>query len=129
MPSTRSNARSAARGPARTYRWIGLAILAVPATLIAVFAVAEGIGQEPGWWGHLLQLAVLALVASGAWMRPRIGGPLLILLGIAFAGSVALGSREAPNLAGLAIVAAPLIASGAFFTLAGRTAKRVPSQR
>jgi hypothetical protein len=50
----------------------------------------------------------------------RVGGPLLILAGAAFTGFVVLQNRATFNLAGFAIVAAPLIASGVFFTLAGR---------
>ena len=87
--------------------------------MIAVSAAAEGAGLEPGWWGHLIQLAVLAPFVAGAGLRPRIGGPLLILLGIAFTVSVVFGRRGDPNVAGLLIVAFPGIASGASFTLAG----------
>ncbi len=105
---------------ARGHRWIGLAILALPTAVITLFAVAEGIGGEPGWWGHPIQLAVLVLLAVVAWARPRIGGPLLILLGVVFVGFVAFEARGAPNLAGVAIIAAPFIAAGVFFTLAGR---------
>jgi hypothetical protein len=117
------------RDEARRRKWIGLAFLAPPAAAVALFAVAETVGLEPGWWGHVLQLAAVALLAGGAWMRPRIGGPLLILAGTAFTGFVVLQSRPTFNLAGLAIVAVPLIASGVFFTLAGRATRQVPSQR
>jgi hypothetical protein len=112
----------------RRRKRLGLALLGPTAVVVAVFAVAEGVGLEPGWWGHVLQLAFLALLAAGAWVRPRIGGPVLVLIGVAFAGVVALGSRGVPNLPGLAIVAAPLIASGVCFTLAGSTPKQVASQ-
>lgn len=44
----------------------GLAFMAVPVTVFVVFAVAEGVDLEPGWWGHLLQLAVAVLLAVGA---------------------------------------------------------------
>jgi hypothetical protein len=128
-PTRRLDMQDETRDPARRHRWIGLAVLALPAAVFAVFAVAEGVGLESGWWGHLIQLAVLALLATAAWVRPRIGGPLLIILGVAFAGVVALGGGADPNLGGLAIISAPLVASGVFFTLAGRTTQHAPSRR
>ena len=98
----------------------GLAFIAVPVTLFVVFAIGEGIGLEPGWWGHLLQLAVAVLLAVEAWVRPRIGGPALILVGTLLAVWVLVADGEFPGmLAVLAIVSVPLIVAGVFFTLAG----------
>ena len=109
-------------GVARRRKLIGLTFLAVPVTVFALFAVAEGVGLEPGWWGHLIQLAAAVLVAVGAWVRPRIGGPVLILAGTVFTVIVLLGDGEfAAKLAPIAIVFAPLIVAGVFFTLAGKT--------
>lgn len=98
----------------------GLAFMAVPVTVFVVFAIGEGIGFEPGWWGHLLQLAVAVLLAVGAWVRPRVGGPALILAGTLLAAWVFTADGGFPEmLAGLAIVSVPLIVAGVFFTLAG----------
>lgn len=108
-------------GVARSRKLFGLAFLAVPVTLFALFAVAEGVGLEPGWSGHLIQLAVAVLVAVGAWVSPRIGGPVLILAGTVFTVIVLLADSDfAAKLAPIAIVFAPLIFAGVFFTLAGK---------
>jgi hypothetical protein len=110
--------------PARTHKLVGLAFLAVPLSLFAVFSVAEGIGLEPGWWGHLLQLAAALLLAVAAWVRPSFGGPALIVAGAAFGVVLLLTDQElSGRLAAVGIVVAPLIVSGVFFTLAGRGAQ------
>jgi len=117
------------RGPhtprsARRQKLVGLAFLVVPTTLFAVFSVAEGIGLEPGWWGHLLQLAAALLLAAGAWIRPSLGGLALIVVGAVFSVSMLLTDLEVSGkLAAVGIVVAPLIVSGVFFTLAGRAAQ------
>ena len=108
----------------------GLAFMALPVTVFVVFAVAEGVGLEPGWWGHLLQLAVAALVAVGAWIRPRVGGPALILAGTLLTAWMLMADGGFPGmLAGLAIVSVPLIVAGVFFTLAGNPTTRAPTHR
>lgn len=98
----------------------GLAFMAVPVTVFLVFAVGEGVGLESGWWGHLLQLAVAVLLAVGAWVRPRVGGPALTVVGTLLAvWMLTADGGFAGMLAGLAIVSVPLIVAGVFFTLAG----------
>ena len=118
------------RRAAERRKLIGLAFTALPVTVFAVFAVAEGIGLEEGWWGHLLQLAVVVLLAAGAWVRPRLGGPVLILSGTTFTVMMLLADRDlAKVLSGVALVFAPLIVAGAMFTLAGNTTARSRSRR
>lgn len=98
----------------------GLAFMALPVTVFVVFAIGEGVGLESGWWGHLLQLAVAVLLAVGAWVRPRVGGPALIIAGTLLAAWMLTAGGGFPGvLAGLAIVSVPLIVAGVFFTLAG----------
>jgi hypothetical protein len=105
----------------RRRKLIGLAFMAPSIVLFGLFAVAEGIGLEPGWWGHLLQLAAAVLVIALAWVRPRIGGPVLIVAGTALTAIALLAGGElTEKLAPIAIVCAPIIAAGVFFTLAGR---------
>lgn len=107
----------------------GLAFMALPVTVFVAFAVAEGIGREEGWWGHLLQLAVAVLLAVGAWVRPRIGGPALILVGTLFVARMLVADGAlAGMLARLSIVSVPLIVAGVFFALADK-ASRPPSHR
>lgn len=109
---------------------VGFALLGVPLFVIGVFAVAEGIGGEEGWWGHLIQLGVLGILAGAAWARPRLVGPVLVVLGAAFAGWIALndGGEGVANLAAILIVAVPLVAAGILLSLASwtRTPLRPP---
>jgi hypothetical protein len=117
-------------GSAQRRKLIGLAFMAVPMTLFVVFGVAEGVGLEPGWWGHVLQLAAAVALAVGAWVRPRIGGPVLVLAGTVFSVMVLLSDREfGSKLASVAIVFVPLIVAGVFFTLAGRATTRATPHR
>lgn len=109
----------AGRPEARRSKLIGLAFLVPPLVMFAAFGIGEGIGGEEGWWGHLIQLALTVLLALGAWMRPRIGGPALIVVGIALT-VWAFSVQELAGAVGvLAIVGAPVILSGGFFVRAG----------
>jgi len=111
----------------RRRKVFGIVFMALPVTVFAVLAVGEGIGGESGWWGHLLQLAVAALLAIGAWVRPRIGGPALILVGTLLAAWMLVADGGFTDmLPGLAIVSLPLIAAGVFFTLAANANTRRP---
>lgn len=114
----------------RRRRLWGLAFLVPPVALITVFTVAEGIGLEAGWWGHLLQLAVVVAVAVLAWVRPRLGGPLLILAGVVPAVwilSQAASGGSADSLPAIALVFLPLVVAGSLFTLAGNGRSREPT--
>jgi hypothetical protein len=89
---------------------------------VALFAVAEGLGNEAGWWGHLIQLAIVLTVAAASWIAPRVAGPILVLLGIAFVAWVAVNAVQSGfvNLAGIVLVGVPLIVSGVLFARSGR---------
>lgn len=110
---------------ARRRRLIGMAFLVLPLAIFTLFAVAEGVGGEAGWWGHLIQLAIGVLLAIGAWRWPRIVGPLLIAVGAVLTGVVLVqgGGEAAANRFGVVLVFAPLLFAGIFFTLAGRASK------
>lgn len=71
------------------------------------------------------------LLAVGAWVRPRVRGPALILVGALFAAwmLVAADRELAGVLAGLAIAPVPLIVAGVFFHLAGNTTTRARLHR
>lgn len=105
---------------ARRRKLIGLAVLAVPLALFVVFGIAEAAGGEAGWWGHLIQLGVAALLAAVAWFRPTVGGWLLVVSGAALAGWALVESgREDVYLFVLFVL--PLVVAGLFFVRAGRT--------
>jgi hypothetical protein len=103
----------------------GLAFLAVPIIIFTLFAIGEGIGGEDGWWGHLIQLAIAIALLGGAWYVPRLGGPALILSAFALGLWVlATADDVASGLSTLTIIGLPLVISGVFFTLAGRSSPR-----
>ncbi len=116
-PSSRRDSRIV-----RRQKLIGLAALTLPAAVFISFAIGEGIGGEAGWWGHAVQIAVLVVLVVVAWLRPRVGGALLVLAGVALVGFIA-AARDL-DLAGLgfllALVVVPMIAAGVLFIQAGR---------
>lgn len=99
---------------------IAVIFAAVPTAIVALFAIAEGIGSEPGWWGHLIQLALVVTPTVLAWLWPKIGGPILILAGLAFAVFVMVMSRPVgQSLLTVAVVFLPLMIAGILFTRIG----------
>ena len=109
------------RSGGRRFRLIGLGCLAIPIAILTAFAVGEGIGGEPGWWGHLIQLAIGLGMAATAWFAPRLGGPGLIGAGLLFSGMM-FGADQAwvSKLSAILILFVPLIIAGVFFVLAAR---------
>lgn len=106
----------------------GLVLLLVPIGVLLLFTFGEG---REGLQ-HLVQLAPLLAVAVLAWYRPRLGGTLLIVIGLALAVAFpflvdfALGT----TLGVIAIFFAPAILAGALFLLAGgMTGRPTGSQR
>lgn len=101
---------------------VALAVLAIPIALVAVFAIAEGLGSEAGWWGHLIQLAIVVAAAVAAWYLPRVTGPILVILGVAFIGWVAVNAAQGGfvNLPGILLVGVPLIVAGVLFARSRR---------
>jgi hypothetical protein len=75
--------------------------------------------------GHLIQLAIAIALLGGAWYVPRLGGPALILSAFALGWWVlATADDVASGLSTLTIIGLPLVISGVFFTLAGRSSPR-----
>jgi hypothetical protein len=102
------------------WKWLGLAFLAAPVLVVAMFAVAEGIGGEEGWWGHLIQLAIGLALVTGAWFLPKVFGPLLIVLGIVPVVAMLVSGVEVGKVSSSTMVVwLPLLLSGVFFSLAG----------
>lgn len=109
------------RSRVRLYRLSGLGCLAIPIAILTAFAVGEGVGGEPGWWGHLIQLAIGLGLAATAWFAPRIGGSVLIGAGLLFSGTMLGTDQEwVSKLSAIAILFVPLIVAGVFFRLAAR---------
>jgi len=97
------------------WRWLGLAFLALPVLVFAVFAVGEGIGGEEGWWGHLIQLVIALALVAGAWFLPKVFGPLLIVVGIVPVVAMLVTSVEGAVVgSSTMIVWLPLALSGVF---------------
>lgn len=110
----------------RTLKRIGAALVAVPFALFSLFAIGEAVVVEPGWWSHLLQVAAVVALFVTAWRAPRVGGPLLIVVGGAFGTLLLLGiDDDLPSrLLTVATFFAPLVAAGVAFTRAGVLAAR-----
>lgn len=106
---------------ARSLRRVGLAVAALPAAVVLLFAVGEGVGSEPGWWGHLLQLALVVPVLVVAWRWPRVGGPLLIAFGVASAVLVVALRPGADALTGaVGVLLLPFVVAGVLLVVAER---------
>jgi hypothetical protein len=111
-------------------RRAGLLFVALPAGAFALFALGEALALETAWWSHLLQLAIVALLALVGWLRPNVGGPLLTIVGAGVTTLVLIGSGGslATRLATIAVFFAPLIAAGVCFTLVARPDDDVPQR-
>lgn len=108
------------RQAAVTHKRYGMAALAIPTLIVTLFAVGEGVGGEEGWWGHVIQLAIAAVLLVTAWYLPKIGGPVLVVAALAFGWwSLNRADDLVAELSTIAIIAVPLLLSGVFFTLAG----------
>ena len=108
------------RQASRQHKQWGAAFLAAPTLVVALFAIGEGVGGEEGWWGHLIQLALVAVVCLVAWYLPKIGGPVLIALALAFGWwTLSEGEDLIGEWTSLAVIGLPLLVSGVFFSLAG----------
>jgi hypothetical protein len=99
-----------------------------------LFGVAEMVGGDLSGGMHLLQLAVIVLLAILAWMRPLEGGIGLVLAGVASAvpfisAMATAGSSAEPTVVSpaLLILAVPQILSGVLFFIAGMLGRRVAS--
>ena len=117
---TALDSRECQRQASLRYKRYGTAFLTVPTLIVAIFAIGEGVGGEEGWWGHLIQLVLVAALFAVAWYVPKVGGPALIATAIAF-GWWALSDFDdlAAELSALAIIALPVVIAGWFFTLVG----------
>jgi len=104
----------------RRRKLLGLAVLAVPLSLFAVFGIAEAVGGEAGWWGHLIQLGLAALLATVAWFRPAVGGWLLVASGAAL-GGWALAEAGSEDVVLFVLFVLPLVVAGLVFVRARRT--------
>jgi hypothetical protein len=87
-----------------------------------------GIAGEAGWWGHLIQLAIVLVLLAVAWYVPEAGGPLLIVWGTAltavFLAALADPSSSGAASNGLVLVALPLLLAGVFVTIDAFTRER-----
>lgn len=122
ITTAHDRAPSIADRRAHRLRWVGLAFAAAPLAVFTLFAVGEGVAGEPGWWSHLLQVVAVGALAGVAWRRPAVGGPLLVLVGLAFSvlAVVAINDDLLSRLVVVGVFLAPLVVAGALFGLAGR---------
>ncbi len=108
----------------RRLKIAALAVLAIPAGLIATFLVGETVsGGLAESWGHVAQLAPLLLVGALAWWQPKIAGWILVGFGALIAIVYLLQAGGRLQVATIVLVEFFLmlpIASGVLLVLSGR---------
>jgi hypothetical protein len=86
----------------------------------AYFMIASAIGEGReghGWAVHMPQLAVLAALGLAVWKKPRSGGVALAIVG-------ALAMAAFPNAYARGLLAAPMLAFGAYYAWLGWKERR-----
>lgn len=121
-------------GGIRSAHWLriaGLIPLGLQVLIYLVFGIGEMTSGDLGGAGHLLQVAVTALLGMLAWMRPLEGGIALFVCGalsviglivaLVPSGPLPEGAVLSPA---LMITAVPQIVSGVLFFIARLLARR-----
>ena len=114
-------------GSIRSAHWLriaGLFPLGLQVAVFLLFGIGEMASGELGGAGHLLQVAVTALLGILAWLKPLEGGAALFMLGFIFSMVTAMSVPEDAVMApAIMILAAPQIVSGTLFFIAGMVAR------
>ena len=115
----------------RRRKKVGAGFAGLPLAVFTMLAIGEAAALEPGWWSHLIQVAAVIAVAALAWTRPRIGGPVLSVIGTVFTTIIASagGGDALGRLLTSAVLFLPLIVAGVFFSLAGYGSPTTPRTR
>ena len=93
--------------------WGTRVILGVWAVFWLWFNFASAIGEKNGHLQHWLFAGITAGLTALAWIWPRIGGALMVAVGV-------LAASAFPNMAALTLLAAPAAAIGVLLLLVGR---------
>ncbi|MFN8533315.1 MAG: hypothetical protein U0556_07190 [Dehalococcoidia bacterium] len=111
------------RSSVRTLKVTGLVLALIPAGLLLLLGLAETTGGIVSGVQHFVQVAPLVALAVLAWLRPRLGGLLLLAAAVLVGIVYALITRGAPSaiqwLVGGVLIGMPALA-GLLFWLAGR---------
>jgi len=120
-------------GSIRSAHWLriaGLIPLGLQVAVFLLFGIGEMASGDLSGAGHLLQVAVTALLGILTWMRPLEGGIAFFGGGTLFIVSFIIGvvtSSTFPEYTAISpaimIMAAPQIVSGALFFIAGMLAR------
>ena len=120
-------------GSIRSAHWlriVGLIPLGLQVAIFLLFGIGEMASGDLSGAGHLLQVAVTALLGILAWMRPLEGGAAifglaaLFIVGFIVAVVTSIPLPESTAISpGIMIMAAPQIVSGALFFIAGMLAQ------
>lgn len=107
----------------RLLRRVAFGIAGVPVGVLVLFAVAEGVGREQGWWGHVLQLVPVGAALAVARVRPRVGGVLVAVVGLVPLALALWEGRPDALLGAGVLLTLPLVTSGVMLALTdlGRT--------
>jgi len=122
--------------PAHWLRLAGLIPLGLQVAIFLLFGIGEMASGDLSGAGHLLQVAVTALLGMLAWMRPLEGGAALFGVAALFIVNSIVGvvtSMPLPESTAISpaimIMAAPQIVSGALFFIAGMLARNAITPR
>jgi len=126
-------------GRSRSAHWLriaGLIPLGLQVAIFLLFGIGEMASGELGGAGHLLQVAVTALLGILAWMRPIEGGAALfggaaffiVSFIVSMVTSIPLPESSVISPA-IMIMAAPQIVSGVLFFFAGMLARSATTPR
>ncbi len=112
----------------RKMKKVAVGLLLLPIGVLTLFTVGEIMGGDWSGASHLVQLAPLVLLAWVGWRYPKIGGLLLVVIGIVLAVVYAVVTRGrlsvmTVGLVELLILLPPVVAGG-LFMLSGRERSR-----
>ena len=120
-------------GSIRSAHWLriaGLIPLGLQVAIFLLFGIGEMASGDPSGAGHLLQVAVTALLGILAWMRPLeagaalFGGAALFIVGFIVGVVTSIPLPESTVISpAIMIMAAPQIVSGVLFFIAGMLAR------
>ena len=104
---------------AKPWKVAAMILLGLSAGVLLLFTVAETMGGDLSGLGHLIQLLPVVVLMWFGWRRPRLGGWLLLGLGLFVSTSLYI-SQAGLQLASLLILVLPILLGGALFLVSAR---------
>ena len=108
---------------AKALKIAGMVLVLVPIAFFLIFAVGESASGDLSGLSHLVQAAPFAILAWAAWRWPRVGGWILVGLGLVLGALYVFTASHFPWQTIVLVEAAlfvPTVLAGALFLLAAR---------